>query len=120
MLFKYLLVGGAAASLDIGIFSFFSGYCGWPWMPVSIASFILATLLNYFLSIQFVFESGAKYKRAQEILGVFIISTIALAVNQGILFVAIEIFQLNLILSKILATGTVFFWNFLGRKYFVF
>lgn len=59
-LFRYLFVGGASATLDIGIFSLSSGYFGWSCVLVSIASFILATLLNYFLSIQSVFKSGAQ------------------------------------------------------------
>jgi putative flippase GtrA len=33
---------------------------------------------------------------------------------------AIEIFEWHLILSKIIATGVVFFWNYYGRSKFVF
>lgn len=117
---KYFFVGGAAATVDIGLFSIFAGYLGWPWVPVSIATFILATLTNYFLSIQFVFESGARHKKHVEVFGVFIVSGLALLVNQIILYLAIEIFGWHLIFSKIVATGAVFFWNYYGRSKFVF
>lgn len=117
---KYFFVGGIAAIIDIGLFSFFAAYLGLPWLPVSIATFILATLINYFLSILFVFQSGVRYKKNQEIFGVFIISSLALAVNQIILYLSIEIFGLNLIISKILATGSVFFWNYFGRSRLIF
>ena len=117
---KYFFVGGAAAAVDIGLFSIFAGYLGWPWAPVSIATFILATLTNYFLSIQFVFESGARHKKHVEVFGVFIVSGLALLVNQIILYLAIEIFGWHLIFSKIVATGAVFFWNYYGRSKFVF
>jgi putative flippase GtrA len=119
-IFKYFFVGGTAAAVDIGLFSIFAGYLGWPWIPVSIVTFILATLTNYFLSIKFVFESGSRHKKYVEIIGVFIVSVLALLVNQLTLYVAIEVFNWPLILSKIAATSIVFFWNYYGRSKFVF
>jgi len=59
---KYFLVGGVAATVDIGLFYYFASRLDWPWLPVSIASLIMATLVNYFISIKFVFESGLRYK----------------------------------------------------------
>jgi putative flippase GtrA len=117
---KYFFVGGAAAIVDIGLFSIFASYLGWPWIPVSIATFTLATLTNYFLSIQFVFASGARHKKHVEVLGVFIVSGLALLVNQLVLYLAIEILGWHLIFSKIVATGVVFFWNYYGRSKFIF
>jgi len=117
---KYFFVGGTAALVDIGLFSLFVGYFGWPWIPVSITTFICATFINYCLSIQFVFKSGARHKKNVELAGVFIVSGLALMVNQLILMISIEAFQWNLILSKIVATGVVFFWNYYGRSRFVF
>jgi len=119
-IFRYFFVGGTAAVIDIGLFSLFVGYLDWPWVPVSIATFILSTLINYFLSIQFVFESGTRHKKKVELLGVFIISSLALLVNQAILYLAIEIMGWHLVVSKIAATGGVFFWNYYGRSKFVF
>ena len=117
---KYFFVGGAAAAVDIGLFSLCAVYLGWPWLPVSITTFILATLTNYYLSINFVFDSGIRHKKHIEIAGVFAVSTLALLVNQATLYLAIEVFNLNLIVSKVIATGVVFFWNYYGRSKFVF
>jgi len=117
---KYFFVGGAAATVDIGLFSIFASYLSWPWIPVSIATFIFATLTNYFLSIRFVFESGSRYKKHIEVIGVFIVSVLALLVNQLALYISIEVFNWHLIFSKIVATGVVFFWNYYGRSKFVF
>ena len=117
---KYFFVGGTAAVVDIGLFSFFAGYLGWPWIPVSISTFILATLVNYLLSIRFVFESGVRHQRHVELVGVFVVSGLALLVNQVVLYIAIELVGLQLIISKIIATGVVFFWNYYGRSKFVF
>ncbi len=117
---KYLFVGGIAAVIDIGLFSIFASHFGWPWIPVSISTFILATLTNYFLSIQFVFESGARYRKQIEIIGVFAISLLALLINQLILYIAIERFGWHLVVSKIFATGSVFIWNYFARSRLIF
>ena len=117
---KYFFVGGTAATIDIGLFSFFAAYLGWPWLAVSVVSFILATFINYFLTINFVFQSGVRYRKNQEIIGVFIISSLALVINQIILYLSIEILEINLIISKIFATGALFFLNYYGRSKIVF
>ena len=119
-LIKYFFVGAIAAVIDISLFSIFAGYFGWPWLPVSIATFSLATLLNYFLSIGFVFKSGSRYKKHVEIVGVFLVSGLALALNQLVLYLLIELLGWHLIISKILATISVFFWNYLGRSRIIF
>ena len=119
-LIKYFFVGGAAAAVDIGLFSLFTIFLGFSWFSVSIYTFLLATLVNYLLSIRFVFESGARYPKHVEILGVFVISALALLVNQIVLYIAIEWLDLHLIFSKIIATGTVFFWNYFGRSRLIF
>jgi putative flippase GtrA len=119
-LIKYFFVGAIAAVVDIGLFSLFAGYFGWPWLFVSIATFSIATLLNYFLSIRFVFKSGSRYKKRIEIVGVFLVSGLALAINQFVMYLLIELLGWHLIISKISATITVFFWNYLGRSKIIF
>jgi putative flippase GtrA len=119
-LVKYFCVGGVAATLDICLFTFFASYLNFPWVYVSIASFVLATTLNYFLSVKYVFQSGLRYEKNQEIAYVFLVSGLALLVNQIVLYVAIVSFGASLLFSKILATGAVFIFNYLGRARFIF
>ena len=119
-LLKYFFVGTAAAAIDIGLFIIFASYLGWAWLPVSIVTFCLATLVNYFLSIKFVFESGSRHKKCIEIIGVFMVSGLALVMNQVVLYLLIELLGWHLIISKISATITVFFWNYLGRSRIIF
>jgi putative flippase GtrA len=117
---KYFFVGGAAAFVDISLFSLFANYLGFYWFLVSICTFLLATLVNYLLSIRFVFESGARHQKHIEIIGVFAISAVALFVNQVVLYIAIERLGMHLIISKIIATSVVFFLNYFGRSRLIF
>ena len=71
-------------------------------------------MINYFLSIKFVFQSGIRHKQKIEIGAVFLVNGLALLVNKKMLYMAIELFNWHLIFSKIMATATVFFGIILG------
>lgn len=119
-LVSYFLVGGAAAAVDYTIFFVAVTGLGYPWFPVAIFSFVIATLTNYLLSIRFVFESRVRFRRRVEVVLVFVVSAGAMVVNQFILWTTIDKLGLNLLLSKIIGTGTVFLFNFACRHYFIF
>jgi putative flippase GtrA len=113
-------VGAAAAAVDIGLFMLFAGYYELPYLRVAAATFVLATLVNYLLSVRFVFVSGLRFGRASEIALVFAVSAIGLALNQAILAAAVELARAPLLAGKVSATGIVFFWNYLARRHFIF
>jgi putative flippase GtrA len=117
---RYFFVGTSAATIDICLFTIFASYFKLPWAIVSVITFIIATIVNYFLSIWFVFKSGSKYKKHQEILGVFMVGSLGLFLNQMFLYLFIEKINLDLFLSKCLATSLIFLWNYYGRKKFIF
>jgi putative flippase GtrA len=119
-LIRYFCVGGAAASVDIALFAAMVQFAGLPWFLVAIFSFAVATLVNYFLSIKYVFDSGVRFRKRDEVVLVFFASSLGLVANQGILLILIEVQGMHVILAKIFATGGVFFWNYAARRLFIF
>jgi len=117
---RYFVVGGVAACVDIGLFMLFARYLGLPYLRVAAATFVVATLVNYWLSIRYVFVSGQRFRRRWELALVFLVSAVGLGVNQAILALGVERLQLALLPAKLAATGTVFFWNYFARRVFVF
>ena len=117
---RYFFVGGVAACVDISLFMLGAQVMGLPYLRVGAFSFILATLVNYFLSIRIVFVSGARFAKRWEIVLVFVVSAVGLGINQLILAAGVEVGQLPLLLAKLVATGVVFFWNYLARRLIVF
>ena len=117
---KYFFVGGVAAIVDFLVFALFVKIFKLPWFISGITGFVLATLVNYLLSIKHVFTSGARFKKHKEIILIFFVSFIGLVVNQFILWQCIEFLSLEPLISKIIATGIVFFWNYSARNYFIF
>jgi putative flippase GtrA len=116
----YFVVGGISALVDIAFFFVFAKLAGLHYLGVATVGFILATLLNYFLSIRMVFTSGVRFSRRHEIALVYLVSAVGLAVNLLVLYLAVDALGLELMLSKVMATGSVFLWNFLLRNYFIF
>jgi len=117
---RYAVVGGVAAVIDFLIFATFAKLLNFNYLAVGAAGFILATAINYFLSIHFVFESGVRFRFQKEISLVFLISFIALGVNQAVLYLGIGVLDWEMLFTKVCATGSVFFWNFGARSKFVF
>lgn len=117
---RYMIVGGVAATVDFVVFAFAIKIIGAHWFPSALVSFVLATAVNYLLSIRHVFESGVRFRRRNEVLLVFVVSGIGLAINQTILWLLIETASMNALLAKCIATVTVFFWNYGARRSYIF
>ena len=117
---RYFVVGGIATIVDVGLFMVFAQGLGLPYLRVAACTFVVATLVNYLLSVRMVFVSGLRFGRRQEIALVFLVSGVGLALNQAILFAAVEFGGMALLVSKLTATAIVFSWNYLARRHFVF
>lgn len=119
-LVRYFLVGSIAALTDLSLFFLGAQILGFPYLTVGACSFLIATYVNYILSIRLVFQSGIRFSKHHEILLVFLVSGIGLLIHQIALYTGIESFTLPLMVAKISATGIVFLWNFGARRYFIF
>jgi putative flippase GtrA len=90
------------------------------WYYANVVSFILINLVHYALSIRFVFESGARFAKHQEVLLTFLASGVGLLVNQLALYVLVSFLGVEVLIAKIGAIGTTFFWNYVVRQNFIF
>ena len=117
---RYFGVGGTAAFVDISLFTLFARHLGYNYLAVGFFTFVIATYVNYVLSVRFVFESGVRFARHHEIALVFAISAVGLAVNQAVLYVGVGILRIDMLLAKLFATGAVFVWNYTARAHWVF
>lgn len=117
---RYALVGGSIAAIDFLFFWVFAVWLSFPYLWVNGIGFCMGTAANYFLSIRWVFKSGTRFKRHNEISLIFLISLIGLMLAQLILFFFAAIVELPLLIAKILTVTSIFSWNYFARKYFVF
>lgn len=117
---RYFLVGACAAGVDFAFFLCFSTWLNFNYLLVGASGFVLATFVNYVLSILWVFESGARFTRRREVFYVYLISLVGLGLHMSILAMVVELDWAPKPVAKLLATGLVFFWNYSARRYYVF
>jgi putative flippase GtrA len=119
-LIRYLFTGGSAALIDWFIYWLLIYSFGFYYLVAAIISFTVATMVNYYLSANWVFHNSSKYSRTSEIILVFMVSLVGLLINQVCLYLLVEVVFFHLMWAKVSSTGVVFFWNFYLRKRYIF
>ena len=119
-LFRYGFVGGVAFVVDYGSLYVLTEFLSVPYLWSAAIAFILGLVTNYLLSISWVFKKNATLQRWQEFLFFAIIGVIGLGFNELIMYVGTDLLHLHYMLSKLISTVIVFFWNFFARKYLLF
>lgn len=117
---RYVLVGGSAFLVDFGAYCWLE-YMGLHYLLAGVLSFIAGFLFNFLVSRWMIFrQSAASRVNVHEIISVFAISLIGLALTEGLLFVGTDFLSMDFRVSKIAASIIVLFWNYIARKVFVY
>ena len=115
----YLFVGAISTIIEWIFFYVLNSALNINYLLATSFAFIFSTFGNWFLGRVLIFKNKNLYL-LKEILKIYFVSLIGLCLNLIIMFFAIEKFNVKNIFAKILATGIVFAWNFLIRKYVVY
>lgn len=113
----YVVVGGIATIVEWAAFWAFNHYMHY-FLATTLA-FALSTLANWWAGRLLLFKTGHK-KLSKELTQIYITSILGLLFNFVIMWVAIEHLGIPEMASKMIATGIVFFWNFLVRKVLIY
>ena len=81
-------------------------------------SYTLSVFVNYYLSMKFVFEGRENMGKVREASIFFVLSLIGLFLNQMIMWIAVELFDIYDVVAKLLSTLLVTNYNFISRKKF--
>lgn len=114
---KYSMVGGICTILDFLLLFFLTDHLGINYIVSSVFSFLTAAILNYYLCVSWIFEFRVIKKIYQEFLYYLLISGVGLAINTLFIWSFTEFLEFYYLISKVFATGLVFFWNFGARRY---
>jgi len=117
---RYFIVGGIAALTNMAIFFIFAKILRFNYLAVGALAFIVATFVNYILSVKYVFKSGIRFSKQKELFWVYVVSIIGLIENEVILYLLVSLLHVEIMISQIIAVGAVFFWNYIARNSFVF
>jgi putative flippase GtrA len=117
---KYFIVGGISAIVNVIIFFIFAEVMRYNYFAIGALAFIVATFVNYILSIKYVFKSGIRFGKHKELFWIYVVSIIGLIENEVILYLFASLLRIEIMISQIIAIGAVFFWNYIARNSFVF
>lgn len=124
---RYVIVGGLAFVADFGALvaaqELVLGAFTWGVYVSTVVGFVVGLAVNYTLSLLFVFTQ-AKDKSKGRTVGAFvvfgIIGLLGLGWTELGMWLGIEMLGWNYMIVKVLVTGAVLVWNYLGRKILVF
>ena len=112
---SYLFVGGAATLVEWLFFWLFEGVLHIQYLVATVLAIVISTFSNWLFGRLWTFKDSQKGNVLLEIGKIYVASIVGLLLNLLIMWVLVDGIHLHEMLSKIIATGIVFLYNYLVR-----
>ena len=119
-LFKYFQSSLVAAFVNISSFMLLTAFFDINYIVAEPISFSLGLITNYKINTSWVFNKRNIDNKKIEFFIYSAIAATGLILGLILIWLFIEFLAFSLFLSKILQVGTIFWWNFLLKKYILF
>ena len=116
---KFGVVGFLCFFIDYGLMILFTEAFHINYLVSAALSFSISTIVNYSLSMRYVFKSKKDANKVNEFILFVVLSVIGLGVNEAAMWIAVEGLGIHYMISKIGATAVVMVFNFVTRKIFL-
>lgn len=116
---RFGIVGVIAFVVDYAVLLLLTEVAGIHYLISSAVSFVVSVVVNYVLSIAFVFETDKSRGKGWEFVLFAVMSAGGLGINQLMMWLLSEGMFIPYQLSKLLATAVVMVYNFVTRKLFL-
>ena len=129
---KFGAVGFICFLIDFGITSGFYNWFGIHYLVSKFLGFVVSAIVNYILSIKFVFTDKKEMDKKKEFTIFLILSAFGLLINEIVMYLCIDVIYdhsaflqemitdgLMVSISSVVATGLVMVYNFISRKLFL-
>ncbi len=118
-IFKFLFVGGLAFIIDYVTLIICKEVFNLSVLVSAGIAFVVSVIFNYILSIKWVFDVDKNKNKQKNFLIFIIFSIIGLILTELIMWVGTDVFKINYLVIKIIATAIVMVFNFITRKIFL-
>ena len=115
-LVRSLIVSGVSFVGDAFILIFAKEILGIHYLVAAALGFLCGVVINYVLSVTWVFTTRKLASKHIEFTVFVVICTVGLGLNLLVIAALVERFLLDYRLAKVVATVLIFFWNFFMRK----
>lgn len=113
---KFGMVGGLCFLIDYGVMIFLTEVFNINYLISSGISFTVSVIVNYILSMRFVFETEKDDSAMKKFIIFVVLSVIGLIINQILMWILVDKIGIFYMISKIGATFIVMVYNFITRK----
>lgn len=113
---KFGAVGFLCFFIDYGFMVLFTEGLHLHYLLSSGMSFTISVIVNYVLSMKYVFQGKEDTSKTAEFLIFVILSVMGLGINQLVMWITVDKLGIFYMISKIGATAVVMVWNFVSRK----
>ena len=118
--FRYFGVSGICLLVDTAALFVLTEYAGIHYLVSTFIGYSLGLILNYVLSVIWVFKTKRLTNRSMEF-GIFVaIGLSGLAINQSVMWLCTDLIGLYFMLSRLISAGIGYTWKFFARKYILF
>lgn len=118
-IFKFLFVGGLAFLIDYISLIICKEVFNLSTLLASAIAFTISVIVNYILSVTWVFEVDETKSKKQNFIIFIIFSIIGLILTEIIMYIGSDVLKISYLIVKIVATAIVMVFNFVTRKIFL-
>lgn len=116
---RFGIVGVVCFFIDYGVLYMLTEFAKIPYLVSSAISFSVSVIVNYILSMKYVFNSKKNINKAGEFSVFVILSIFGLGLNEIIMWLCVEKISIYYMAAKIISTILVMIYNFITRKIFL-
>lgn len=129
---KFGVVGVFCFLIDFGLTTGLTNIFGVHYLVSKFFGFVVSAIVNYILSIKFVFTQKKEMDKKKEFTVFLILSAFGLLINEVVMYICIDGIYANarvlrnmisdglmVSVSSVIATGIVMVYNFISRKLFL-
>lgn len=116
---KFAIVGLMSLAVDYALLMFLVEACKADLFFSTTVSFIASVIVNYVLSMKYVFDHREGMSRKREFTIFAILSAVGLGLNDLYMFVGVTMLNIGYQAMKLISTFLVTWYNFFSRKKFL-
>jgi putative flippase GtrA len=129
---KFGVVGIISFIVDFSVYTIICNVLGISYMIAGFFGFVISVIVNYLLSMKYVFESRDDMSKTKEFTIFVVLSAFGLVINEIILYICMDLIYAHWLWlqswcsealakmgAKVVATGIVMVYNFVTRKIFL-
>ena len=116
---KFALVGFASLAVEYLFLGYFLQALSMDYLLATTIAFIISIVVNYILSMKYVFSHKENMSRKREFTIFAVLSAIGLGLNDLYMFIGVSLLNVGTMAMKLISTFFVTWYNYFSRRKFL-